>query len=182
LCGRSGGRAERADDLVQETLVKALAHLGSFTPGSNMIAWLYTILRNEFYSQYRKRRLEVQDEDGEHAARLRTPAVQEDHIHFLELGEAMERLRPEHREALILVSASGLSYDDAATLCDCAVGTMKSRVSRARVRLSEILEVAQPCLAPEIAWAGEVNDPEPIPRIPIWNVAREPAQCRARTA
>lgn len=174
LCGRTGGRAERADDLVQETLLKALAHITSFVPGSNMIAWLYTILRNEFYSQYRKNRLEVQDQDGEHAARLQTRASQEDHIHFLELGDAMDRLRPEHREALILVAASGLSYDDAATLCACAVGTMKSRVSRARVRLSEMLQIAEPCETPETAWtdaSDAANDLDPVSRIPIWSVA-----------
>jgi RNA polymerase sigma-70 factor (ECF subfamily) len=188
LCGRTGGSAERADDLVQETLVKALAHIGSFAPGTNMIAWLYTILRNEFYSQYRKRRLEVQDEDGEHAARLRTHAVQEDHIHFLELGDAMERLRPEHREALILVAASGLSYDDAATLCACAVGTMKSRVNRARVRLSEMLQVAEHRQAPVTAWpdgSDAANDLNPVARIPIWSVSRSGAPAsgegRART-
>jgi RNA polymerase sigma-70 factor (ECF subfamily) len=139
LCGRTGGRAERADDLVQETVMKALANIRSFVPGTNITGWLYTILRNEFYSEYRKRRREVQDEDGFHSAKLISNPDQDEHIHFLELQDAMNLLRPEHREALILISASGLSYEDAAALCDCAVGTMKSRVNRARARLAVLL-------------------------------------------
>jgi len=150
LCGRSGGRAERADDLVQETIVRALSNNNSFVPGTNMTAWLYTILRNEFYSEYRKHRREVQDEDGLHAAQLLTKPSQEGHMHFLELRDAMDQLRPEHREALILVAASGYSYEDAAKLCACAVGTVKSRVNRARVKLAELLAMPE---QPKINWA-----------------------------
>src|SRR6202041_150681 len=135
LCGRGA----RADDLVQETLVKAWANIHSFEPGSNMIAWLYTILRNEYYSEYRKRRHEVGDEEGRHAARLATRPTQEGHMQFLDFRAALDRLAADHREALILVGASGLSYEDAAAICGCAVGTMKSRVNRARVRLAEML-------------------------------------------
>jgi RNA polymerase sigma-70 factor (ECF subfamily) len=139
LCGRTGGGAERVDDLVQETVVKALANIHTFVPGSNLSAWLHTILRNEFYSDYRKRRRDVQDEDGSYAATLVSPPEQEAHMHFLELQNAMDQLRPEHREALILVAASGLSYQDAAVLCACAAGTVKSRVNRARARLEVML-------------------------------------------
>ena len=140
LCGRSA----RADDLVQETLVKAWANLASFTPGSNMTAWLYTILRNEFYSEFRRRRREVEDADGVHAARLTTGPVQDGHMSFLEFQDAMARLADDHREALILVGASGLSYEEAAEICGCAVGTMKSRVNRARARLGELLAAPRP--------------------------------------
>jgi RNA polymerase sigma-70 factor, ECF subfamily len=135
LCGRSA----RADDLVQETLVRAWANLGSFEPGSNMIAWLYTILRNEFYSEFRKTRREVPDPDGQYAARLSSRPAQEGHMQFLDFREALGRLAPDHREALILVGASGLSYEEAAKVCDCAIGTMKSRVNRARAKLAELL-------------------------------------------
>ena len=135
LCGRSPA----ADDLVQETLVKAWANLTSFEPGSNMIGWLYTILRNEFYSEFRKRRHEVADHDGIFAARLASAPTQEDHIHFLDFRDALGRLADDHREALMLVGASGLSYEDAAAMCGCAVGTMKSRVNRARAKLAAIL-------------------------------------------
>jgi len=135
LCGRSA----RADDLVQETLVRAWANIGMFEPGSNMAAWLYTILRNQFYSEFRKHRHEVEDEDGVHAARLTTGPVQEGHMEFLEFRDALARLADDHREALILIGASGLSYEEAAGICGCAVGTMKSRVNRARARLAELL-------------------------------------------
>jgi RNA polymerase sigma-70 factor (ECF subfamily) len=137
LCGRGA----RADDLVQETLVKAWANLGSFAPGSNMIGWLFTILRNEFYSEFRKRRHEVEDEEGRYAALQSTRPAQEGQLEFLEFRDALNRLADDHREALILVGASGLSYEEAAAVCRCAVGTMKSRVSRARTRLAEMLSV-----------------------------------------
>lgn len=136
LCGRTA----RADDLVQETLVRAWANIKSFEPGSNMVAWLYTILRNEFYSEFRKRRREVADADGKYAAKLASPPTQEGHMQFLDFRAALDKLAPDHREALILIGASGLSYEEAAGVCGCAVGTMKSRVSRARVRLAELLQ------------------------------------------
>ena len=137
LCGRTA----RADDLVQEALVKAWGNLGSFQPGSNMVAWLCTILRNEFYSEFRRRRHEVGDEDGRFAARLATLPAQEGHMRLLEFRDALALLADEQREALILVGASGLSYEEAAAICGCAVGTMKSRASRARAKLSEILSL-----------------------------------------
>lgn len=133
------GRSARADDLVQETLTRAWANIGSFEPGTNMIAWLYTILRNEFYSEFRKSRREVADTDGQYAARLSSRPEQEGHMQFLDFREALGKLAHNHREALILVGASGLSYEEAAKVCGCAVGTMKSRVNRARARLSELL-------------------------------------------
>ncbi len=133
------GRADRADDLVQETLVKAWANLASFQPGTNLMAWLYTILRNEFYTEFRKRRHEVQDEDGAFAGRLTTAPTQDGHIEFQDFRAAMSRLADDQREALILIGASGLSYEDAAQICGCAVGTMKSRVHRARFRLADLL-------------------------------------------
>jgi len=133
------GNADRADDLVQETLVKAWGNIGSFTAGTNMPAWLFTILRNIFYSEYRKRRREVDDPDGEMAGRLSTLPDQPGHMDFLDLKAALQKLPADQREALILVGASGLSYEAAADICKCAVGTMKSRVNRARSRLIELL-------------------------------------------
>jgi RNA polymerase sigma-70 factor (ECF subfamily) len=135
LCGRTA----RADDLVQETLLRGWAHIGSFEPGTNLVAWLYTILRNEFYSEFRRLKREVPDPDGTHAATLTTRAVQEAHMEFLDFRAALAKLAADHREALILVGASGLSYEEAAQVCGCAVGTMKSRVNRARTRLAELL-------------------------------------------
>lgn len=138
LCGRTA----QADDLVQETLVKAWASLGAFQPGTNMVAWLCTILRNEFYSEFRRRRHEVGDHEGRIAARLAVRPAQEGHMGLLEFRKALAMLGDEQREALILVAASGLSYQEAAAICGCAVGTMKSRAGRARAKLARILDLA----------------------------------------
>ncbi len=135
LTGRSGW----ADDLVQETLVKAWANQASFQLGSRMQAWLFTILRHEYYSEYRRRRHEVPDPDGMIAARLTTHAAQDGHVAFREFRVALAKLAPGHREALILVGASGMSYEEAAAIANCAVGTMKSRVARARGKLAQLL-------------------------------------------
>ena len=135
------GKADRADDLVQEALVKAWSNLDSFEPGTNMRAWLFTILRNAFYSELRKRRREVEDADGAMAAKLAAHPEQNGHMDFRDFRVALERLPPDQREALILVGASGMSYDEAAEICECAVGTVKSRVNRARQKLAEILKV-----------------------------------------
>jgi RNA polymerase sigma factor (sigma-70 family) len=97
LCGGGGGRAERADDLVQETVMRALANLHRFEPGTNMKAWLYTILRNEYYSAFRKRRLEIQDPEGIHAAKAESRPAQEGHIHMLELRDVSRRFHDHRR-------------------------------------------------------------------------------------
>lgn len=135
------GNPDRADDLVQETLVKAWSNFDSFVEGTNLPAWLFTILRNIYYSEYRKRRREVSDSDGLHAAKLASAPAQTGHMDFLDFREALQKLPHDQREALILIGASGLSYEEAAAVCNCAVGTMKSRVNRARNRLAEMLTV-----------------------------------------
>ena len=135
------GNPDRADDLVQETLVKAWSNLSSFAEGTNLAAWLFTILRNIYYSEYRKRRREVADSDGAIAARLATAPAQSGHMDFLDFSGALQKLPADQREALILIGASGLSYEEAAGVCNCAVGTMKSRVNRARNRLVELLAI-----------------------------------------
>jgi len=135
------GDVDRANDLVQETLLRAWSHLESFEPGTNMSAWLFTILRNHFRTEYRKRRREVEDVDGGYAERLTAPEAQTGHVEFGELRKALLQLPPDQREALILIGASGFSYEEAAQICDCAVGTIKSRVNRARAKLAEMLTV-----------------------------------------
>ena len=138
------GNADRADDLVQETVMRAMANIKSFTPGTNMAAWLFTILRNLFRSQYRKRRREVEDPDGGYLASLKSPAEQFGRLEFKELIGALAKLPDVQREALLLVAASGFSYDEAAAICEVAVGTIKSRVSRARQLLAELLVIDSP--------------------------------------
>jgi RNA polymerase sigma-70 factor (ECF subfamily) len=135
------GNVDRADDLVQETILRALANIHSFQPGTNLPAWLFTILRNLFRSEYRKRRREVEDVDGSFAQTLKSNPDQIGRIEFQEFRLALAELPADQREALILVGASGFSYEEAADICECAVGTIKSRVNRARSRLAKLLAV-----------------------------------------
>ena len=132
----------RADDLVQDTLVRALSHIDRFERGTNLNAWLFTILRNLFHSEYRKRRREVEDADGKYAATLAVQPQQGAHLDFEDLQKALARLPHDQREALLLVGASGFSYEQAAEICGCAVGTIKSRVNRARTRLAELMHLS----------------------------------------
>jgi RNA polymerase sigma-70 factor (ECF subfamily) len=109
-----------------------------------MPAWLFTILRNLFRSEYRKRRREVEDPDGGYAETLKTHPEQTSHVEFKEFRAALNKLPEDQREALILVGASGFSYEEAAEICGCAVGTIKSRVNRARTRLANLLHIEDP--------------------------------------
>ncbi|MBP2549932.1 RNA polymerase sigma-70 factor (ECF subfamily) [Neorhizobium galegae] len=136
------GRHDKADDLVQDTIMKAWANQGSFTAGTNMRAWLFTILRNEFYSQMRKRGREVQDTDGLFSERFSVHPEQYGRLDLQDFRKALDTLPDDQREAIILVGAAGFAYEEAASICGCAVGTIKSRVSRARSRLQEILGVS----------------------------------------
>lgn len=134
----------RAEDLVQEALARALANIERFRPGTNLKAWLFTIVRNEHYSQLRRRKFEAYGVDTD---LLPEPSVPPDHDGDLEvrdLNRALAILSPGQRTALILVSASGFSYEEAAKICGCAVGTIKSRVARARDTLVAILDGREP--------------------------------------
>ncbi len=135
------GNPDLADDLVQETVMKAWAAHASFVEGTSLRAWLFTIMRNHYFSLYRKARREVLDADGAAAARLASAPAQQGHLDLADFRAALDTLVPDQREALILVGASGFSYEEAATICGCAVGTIKSRVNRARQRLMQILAV-----------------------------------------
>ena len=135
------GSADLAHDLVQDTLVKAWDNIGSFQEGTNLRAWLFTILRNTYFSHYRKRRREFEDRDGSRAMELAVLPTQQAHIDLQDFRRALDLLPPEQREALVLVGAAGFSYEDAASISGCAVGTIKSRVNRARVRLVQLLAI-----------------------------------------
>jgi len=132
---------DQADDLVHDTIVRALTNIETFEPGTNMSAWLFTILRNLFCSQHRRAKHEVADPDGSYAGQLRTAPEQSARCDFQDLRRALARLSVEHQEALILIGAAGLSYEEAAQVCGVAIGTMKSRVHRGRVHLAELLGV-----------------------------------------
>lgn len=132
-----------ADDLVQDTIVKAWTNIDKFQPGTNLKAWLFTILRNTYFSSLRKTRREVADPDGIHAAGLFTKPDHDGRLAFADFQRAFDQLTPEHREVLILVGASGFSVDEAAGMMGIAAGTVKSRTSRARKRLAELMGLAE---------------------------------------
>jgi RNA polymerase sigma-70 factor (ECF subfamily) len=138
------GNVDRADDLVQETLIRALASIDSFEPGTNMSAWLITILRNLYRSEYRKRRREVEDATGKYTERLRSLPEQEGRVEMEEFLAALHKLPSDQREALMLIGALGFSHEEVANICGCAVGTIKSRVNRARRHLAELLSIEGP--------------------------------------
>ncbi|MBU2888622.1 MULTISPECIES: RNA polymerase sigma factor [Celeribacter] len=131
--------SSQADDLVQDAVIKAWKNMASFQAGTNMRAWLFTILRNTFYSDRRKHRREVQDTDGAFAATLAEKPDHDGRLAMADFETAFVQLKPEQREALMLVGAMGFSYEEAAETCEVAVGTIKSRVNRARQSLVGIL-------------------------------------------
>lgn len=132
--------AALADDLAQDAMLKAWKSRASYQPGTNMKAWSFTILRNTFYSEKRRswRRQSLDPEVAE--ATLVAGDNNTDGLELLALRNAMNLLPPDQRECLIMVGAGGLAYEEVAQICDCAVGTIKSRVSRARKALLEILD------------------------------------------
>ncbi|WP_230293941.1 sigma-70 family RNA polymerase sigma factor [Croceicoccus sp. Ery5] len=134
------GRPDLADDLVQEALMKAWAAQERFQPGTSMRAWTFVILRNAYLTDMRRNRFRA-DYDETVAERILTaPAGQEGPLHLSDMHRALLTLPPERREALLLVGAGGFSYEEAAEICGCAVGTIKSRVGRARAALNAMLD------------------------------------------
>ncbi|WP_328795438.1 RNA polymerase sigma factor [Jannaschia marina] len=130
-----------ADDMVQDTVVKAWTNIEKFKVGTNMRAWLFTILRNTYYSSRRKANREVSDADGIMTDSLSVKPDHDGHLNLSDFKKAFEMLPDEQREALVLVGAAGHSYEDAAQICGVAVGTIKSRANRGRARLTELLSL-----------------------------------------
>jgi RNA polymerase sigma-70 factor, ECF subfamily len=151
------GDRDLADDLAQEALAKAWQSRHTFRAGSNLKAWLFTILRNQFYSDRRRAWRQAPWDDGA-AERMPTAnAAQGWAVQLSDTTRALRGLPDEQREALILVGAGGFSYEDAAAICDCAVGTVKSRVARARKALIGTLEGKAPLPTPETRQAGDAT-------------------------
>ncbi|TLP49291.1 MULTISPECIES: sigma-70 family RNA polymerase sigma factor [Cohaesibacter] len=156
LCGKH----DRADDLVQDTVMKAWSKQSSFEPGTNMRAWLFTILRNEYYSQMRKAGREIQDSEGTFTNNLSIQPAQHGQMDLKDFQQALAQLPDNQREAIILVGASGMSYEEAAAICDCKVGTIKSRVNRARTHLQELLSLDEDgTYQPDNSSASVVSQP-----------------------
>ena len=133
--------ASIADDMVQDTVVKAWTNIDKFKVGTNLRAWLFTILRNTYYSNRRKARREVADIDGIHSAGLAEKPAHDGHLQLKDFKRAFSTLPDEQRETLVLVGASGFSYEEAAEMCGVAVGTIKSRANRGRKRLAELMSL-----------------------------------------
>jgi RNA polymerase sigma-70 factor, ECF subfamily len=127
-----------ADDLLQEGLLKALVNLHQFTPGTNLKAWMFTIVRNTFYTNYKKKRREVSS-PLEDTGTVGIEPTQDWSLTMDEVNQAMQHLPGDQKQALMLVGSAGMSYEKAAEVCGCALGTIKSRVSRGRTRLRELL-------------------------------------------
>ena len=130
-----------ADDMVQDTVVKAWTNIEKFQVGTNMRAWLFTILRNPYYSSRRKLNREVSDPEGTMTASLSVKPDHDGRLNLADFRKVFETLPDEQREALILVGASGFTYEQAAEMCGVAIGTIKSRANRGRARLTELLEL-----------------------------------------
>jgi len=138
--GRSiSGSRDLADDLVQETLMKAWAARQRFQAGTNMRAWTFIILRNLYLSQMRRARFKGEWDDLVADRLLAAPASQDRHVELGDMQRALLHLPQPQREALILVGAGGFAYEEAAEICGVAVGTIKSRVARGRVALETIM-------------------------------------------
>lgn len=146
-----------ADDLVQETAVRALSHAHQFQPGTNLKAWLTTILRNAYFTEKRSQGRVAQL--GAEVARdvVVANGGQEWHLRMRDFEGAFNTLPAVQREALVLVGASGFSYEQAASMANCAVGTMKSRVSRARLQLQNLLDGAGPVSSRGVEWHRAVH-------------------------
>jgi RNA polymerase sigma-70 factor, ECF subfamily len=135
------GNPDRADDCVQNAILKALKSRERFEAGTNMRAWLFTILRNSFFSEHRKWRREVQDTDGVYAAQLVSAPDQNVKLDLQDVQSALAMLPFEQRATLVLVASEGLSYDQVAEITGVAIGTVKSRISRARQHLAELMGI-----------------------------------------
>jgi RNA polymerase sigma-70 factor (ECF subfamily) len=129
-----------ADDLVQETLIRAWNNLTNFQEGTNLKAWLFTILRNNFYNGLRRQKHQTEYARTMDASQFIVQASQEKTMEFGDVMRNLAELPPDQREALILVTVENMSYEEVAHICDCPIGTVKSRVNRARARLEALMQ------------------------------------------
>ena len=150
------GHRDRADDLVNDTVLKALSAESQFQPGTYLKAWLMTILRNHYINGLRRTRIEVETIGEIPESALPSAPNQEHVVEVNEVANALQRMSVEHREILVLVSAAGLSYEEASEVCGCAVGTIKSRLNRARTELKKVLAKSR-------GLAGEPREDGSIP-------------------
>ncbi len=134
------GWRDMADDLAQDTMTRAWSARASFTPGTNFRAWMFMIMRNQFYTSIRKsNRTTSLDPELAERTLIQSPE-QQHHIHVADVAKALQKLPFEQREVLLLIGANGVSYEEAAEIVGCAVGTIKSRLARGRKALAVLIE------------------------------------------
>ena len=150
-----------AGDLLQETALRALRAQNQFQPGTNFAAWTYKILRNEHISSLRRSKRKFANIDAMPEELLSRNGAQEAHVLSREVIRAMEQLHPDQREVLILVCASGMSYEEAAETIGCSIGTIKSRLWRARARMAALIMGSEGADKVESAHAEDENRAEP---------------------
>ncbi len=137
--GLSGNR-DMADDMAQAAMMRGWAARASFTPGTNFRAWMFMILRNQFYTTIRKdRRMTSLDPEVAERMLVEAPA-QQDAVHVADVAKALQKLPAEQREVLLLIGANGVSYEEAAEVIGCAIGTIKSRLARGRKALALLID------------------------------------------
>lgn len=168
------GCRERADDLAQETMLRAWAARDRYSAGTNFKAWTFTILRNHFYSEARRSRFHGEYDELAAERILRAPASQESTIELSDVLRALTVIPENYREALILVAAGNLSYEEIASICGIALGTVKSRICRARAMLAQVIESGQlPDFRHNFVLSGEAIDSFFAEFIRIANTNRE---------
>lgn len=133
------GDRDRADDLVQDAVLRALSASGQYTQGTNFKAWIFTILRNLYFNEFRRNRALMRPLEAADLEIHATAPSQQAGLEFDDFRRAFRTLPPEQREALVLVGADGFRYEEAAAICGCPVGTIKSRVARARSEIERLL-------------------------------------------
>lgn len=153
------GNADRADDLAQEAMMRAWAARDRFAAGTNFKAWTFTILRNHFYSEARRARFHGEYDELAAERILSAPASQEGAVELRDVVRALDAIPDNYREALVLVAAGNLSYEEIADVCGIALGTVKSRICRARAMLSKVIESGQlPDSRDEFVLTGDAID------------------------
>src|ERR1017187_7498991 len=137
------GNRDRADDLVQDAVLRALTAASQFTPGTNFKAWIFTILRNLYFNEFRRNRTIMRPLEAADLEVYATAPAQQAGLEFDDFRRAFKTLPAEQREALVLVGADGFRYEEAAAICGCPIGTIKSRVARARSEIKRLLGVGR---------------------------------------
>jgi RNA polymerase sigma-70 factor (ECF subfamily) len=137
--------ADYSDDLVQECLARAIANIDSWQPGTNLRAWLFVILKNVFRNDKRRAQHDTAYRNGlaDKETSLFAPAQQHNHLVLSEVQQAFQRLTDDHREVLMLIAVEGLRYEEAAAVLNISVGTVKSRLSRARTALRQLVDIPE---------------------------------------